>query len=169
MKTKCLLFTALPILLCVSCKKQDCIKERFSNESGNIILNENGFNDASVVGRNFAFQFENESCDDSHLNELLSIDGKVMNIYGCLRYNAVYDCDMLLNPNDNHHYCVNIIGDMLNGQPHDNTVYYLTGIVRLKIFDSRIVFKSKIEEYSQHYIPYVFIEPLSFNTKKEEL
>lgn len=150
------------LLLLVGCKKNDCVSW-YNPEFENIVIDTSDYINASDFAKKYSFFFSDNDCDDTRLMELLDINGKIIKLYGCLRYNILWDRNALYTKGEK--YDVPLNGHLMDELPHDSTLYYITGVVEVKRVPTNMTFKRDNEDTDRDNTLLISIFPVSYSIK----
>jgi len=155
-----LLMTVL--LLLAGCKKKDCVS--WDNpEFENIVIDTSDYINASDFAKKYSFIYSDNDCDDTRLMELLDINGEIIKLYGCLRYNILWEKNALYTIGEMHDVPLN--GHLMDELPHDSTLYYVTGVVDVTICSTHMYFKTNNTDIERDNTVIINIIPISYYTK----
>ena len=163
MKTKLLVFVMTTFALLVGCRKKDCVVW-FNPENENIVINTEDYINASDLAKKYNFYYNVAECDDSRLRELLEIDGKVINVRGCIRYNLAWESKSLYTLGER--YDIPLGGHLMDSLPYDSTVYYVTGVARVFVFPETMTFKKDKLDFDLDTVACIFVEPIKYTIKE---
>lgn len=161
---KKILFFITILVLFVGCQKKECVAW-FNPEYENIIINTADYINASDLAKKYNFYYEASECDNTRLRELLEIDGKEINVCGCIRHNPLWKSNALYTLGEK--YEIPLDGHLMDNLPYDSTVYYVTGIARVLVYPEDVVFKKGHTDVNMDSITCIFIEPQKYTIKNK--